>query len=464
MALDRSKFKSTVVATVVEQDKELASSLGRDGGSYTKYIKFEDGENLIRIYPPHPEEDGGGDVFAEAKVSTFLPMMVVERDNNRQDIIENGRPKLKESVRSVFNSRIHGSTPKDLVEEYIRVATENLEEDLKVVQDPVAKSQITERLNRIKGNYALKIQGIGYKQAWVMYIDRIVGSSATFGPIEIGPAVKDRLNAIAASSDSANNPLATDPFTDLDNGRAVKVFYNKSASKPQDYYKAELDNVLTPTVIAGQTYNLPRTFPISDEQLEAFNKVTPLAKRFKNCFTRRDFELQFEGLSFFDKKHGINLFQNSTFIDICEEIDAYYPEIEEEAEKETSATHHATTPLDNVAPIKAEPTPAAIDENVDQFTMMSRKELGDWCKLNKVGLLIKPTLSDEDIREHARQWLVGQELMANMQGDNYEDCVSEVSQDQMNESPGQPEDLQTTTQTTVVDRLAAMRAKAGIGQ
>jgi hypothetical protein len=462
MALDRSKFKSTVVATVVEQDKELASSLGRDGGSYTKYIKFEDGENLIRIYPPHPEEDGGGDVFAEAKVTTFLPMMVVEKDNNRQDIMENGRPKLKESVRSVFNSRIHGNTPMDLVEEYIKMASENLEEDLKVVQDPVAKSQIVEKLNRIKGNYALKIQGIGYKQAWVMYIDRIVGQSATFGPIEIGPAVKDRLNAIAASSDSANNPLATDPFTDLDNGRAVKVFYNKSASKPQDYYKAELDNVLTPTVIAGQTYNLPRTFPITDEQLEAFNKVTPLAKRFKNCFTRRDFELQFEGLSFFDKKHGINLFQNSAFIDVCEQIDAYYPEIEEEAEKETSATHHATTPLDNVQPIKAEAAPVpVVEENVDQFTMMSRKELGDWCKLNKVGLLIKPTLSDENIRDHARQWLAGQDAMAQMQSENYEEYASEVTDEQL-EAAAPVEEQQTTTQTTVTDRLAAMKAKAGI--
>ena len=462
MALDRSKFKATVVAAIVEQDKELVSSLGRDGGNYSKYIKCEDGDNLLRIYPPHPEEDGGGEVFAEPKVTVFLPMMVVERDGNGQPLMEGGKPKLKESVKSVFNSRIHANTPKDLVEEYVKLAIETLEEDLKHCQDPVAKSQITDKLNRLKGNYALKIQGLNYKSAWVMYVDRIVGASNTFGPIEIGIAVKDRINAIAASTDSANNPLATDPFTDLDNGRAIKITYNSKATKPQDYYKTELDNTLVPTVIAGATYNLPRVFPLTDDQLDSFMKATPLAKRFKNCFTRRDYELQFEGLSFFDKKWGIGLFQNSHFLEICEEIDTYYPEVED-----STADGSNKTPLDVIekqaAPIQAQAVQQVDEPERDMFDFMGRKELGDWHKAYKTGILIKPTMSDDDVRTAAR------EFYALIPADNTQQEVEDQPVEEAQEwhaeqqQVAQEEKVAPPT-TSAADRIAAMRAKVGSGQ
>lgn len=466
MALDRSKFKPTVVANIVEQDKELAASLGRDGGSYTKYLKFEDGDNLLRIYPPHPEEDGGGDAFAEPKVTVFVPMMVPERDGNGQVIMENGHPKLKESVKSVYNSRIHGNTAKDLVEEYVKMAVENLEEDLKHCQDSVVKSQITDKLNRLKGNYALKIQGLNYKSAWVMYVDRIVGASRTFGPIEIGVAVKEGINTVAASADSGTNPLATDPFTDLDSGRAVLVKYNSKATKPQDYYKVSLDNALIPTTIAGQTYQLPRTFPLTDEQLEQFMKVTPLAKRFKNCFTRKDFELQFEGLSFFDNKYGIGLFQNSAFISVCEEIDAYYPEIEESEEQQSQEAAPIAT---NQSPT----TPAVQEPQGDMFDLMDRKELADWHRANKTGVLVKPTMDDDNLRNLARQWEIDQATLQQDQEQHQEEVVEQQEEQVVAEQPAveevvaeqeqQPAVERQTTQTTTVDRIAVMRAKAGLG-
>jgi hypothetical protein len=458
MALDRSKFKATVVAATVEQDKELAASLGRDGGNYSKYIKCEDGDNLLRIYPPHPEEDGGGEVFAEPKVTVFLPMMVVERDSNGQPIMESGKPKLKESVKSVFNSRIHANTPKDLVEEYVKLAIETLESDLSHCQDAVAKSQITEKLNRLKGNYALKIQGLNYKSAWVMYVDRIVGSNSTFGPIEIGISVKDRINAIAASTDSANNPLATDPFTGLDDGRALKITYNSKATKPQDYYKTELDNTLVPTVIAGATYNLPRVFPLTDDQLESFMKATPLAKRFKNCFTRRDYELQFEGLTFFDKKYNINLFQNSHFLEICEEIDTYYPEIEE-----SPADGSAKTPLDGVdkqaAPIQAEAVQQVDEPESDMFDFMKRKELADWHKAYKTGILIKPTMSDDDIRASAREFYA---LTPETTEEEEQEVEQEIEAEHSVETEQDHAEQEVAPPTaSAADRIAAMRAKVG---
>lgn len=447
MSLDRSKFKATSVAATVEQDKELAASLGRDGGNYTKYLVFEDGPNLLRIYPPHPEEDGGGDVFAEPKVTVFLPMMVPERDANRQVIMENGRPKLKESVKSVFNSRIHGDTPKDLVEEYISLALKRLEEALEHTQDPAEKAIITNKLNAVRGNYALKIQGLKYTQKWVMYVNRIVGQTHTFGPIEIGPAVKEALNKIAANVDNGEGAITTDPFTDIEDGRAVKVVYNKNATKPQDYYNVQIDSTFVKQVIAGQPYNLPRQFPLTDEQLEAFMKVTPLKKRFRGVFKRSDFKLQFEGLEFFDKKHQIGLFQDEEFLNIFEEIDAYYPEDEDEVNAENQSEG-------NVGVIDTSSNPVIAEEeyNGDMFELMDRKELGDWHRANKTGFLVKPTLTDEQIREAARDFL-------NSQSQEEEE---EVVQEEVAEEQNVPET--PSVKGTAQSRLAAMRAKTGVSE
>lgn len=450
MALDRSKFKSTAVQAMVEQDKELANSIGRDGGSYTQYLKFENGDNLLRIYPPHAEEDGGGDAFAEPKVTAWLPMMVVEKDANGQDIVENGRPKVKESSRTVFNSRIHGNTEKDLVEQYIRIAEERLTENLKVCQDLLEKSKLEDKLHRIRGNYKLKIQGLGYKQQWVMYVDRIVGQTSTFGPIEIGPAVKERLNSLAASTDGGNAPIATDPFTNPDDGRAVLIKYNKQATRPQDYYTTELDNVTVPTVIGGKTYHMPRVFPLTDAQLEAFDKVSPLAKRFKNSFTRRDYKLQFEGLEFFDSKYDLGIFQDSEFIDVCEEIDSYYPEIEEAA-----ATQNEAAPLQGTTPAVQQQE----EYQGDMFDLMSRKELGEWHRTNRTGFIVKPTISDDDVRESARNWFNNNESQGQEESQE-EEAQQEPASPEPQAAPATPV-VETTTQTTA-SRIAEMRAKAGL--
>lgn len=446
MALDRSKFKATSIAKAVEQDQEIAASLGKSRSGFTGYIKLEDGVNIIRIYPPHAEEDGGGEVFAEPKVTVFLPMMVPERDSQGQEIIENGRPKLKEGVKSVFNSRIHGNTEKDLVEQYVSIGLKKLEREMEGQSDPKKVAEITEKINRLKGNYALKIQGLNYQSKWALYADRIVGKTATFGTLEIGAAIKERLNSLAASTDSENNPLATDPFTDIEEGRAVVITYNKSATKPQDYYKTELDAVMEDAVIAGKTYKMPRLFPLTDEQLEVFDKAEPLKKRFVNVFSRKDFNLQMEGLEYFDQKHKIGLFQDDEFIAVCEEIDGYYPDDTTNEEDgsgviETQATH---------APVVAD------EPEHDMFDLMDRKELGDWHRANKSGVIVKPTIKDDQLRDMAREHLAAME----------EEGGLEAEEVNSNEDDSQAEETQVeevqTTKTTTLSRIAAMRAKAGV--
>lgn len=449
--LDRSKFKATSVAQTIQKDSELNQSMGRDGGSRTDYIKFDNGANLIRIYPPHPEEDGGGNTFAEPKVTVFLPMMVVQRDDRGQEMIDPStrRPIVKESVKSVFNSRIHGNTPKDLVEEYINYSRERLEEDIKVCQDSKTKAFLQSKVEAITGNFMKKIQGLKYKTAWVMYVDKMVGNTPKFGMLEIGPAIKDRLNSLAASTDTAGDPLATDPFTDIELGRAVIVTYNKDATRAQDYYKTELDNSMTNQVIANRTYQLPRTFPFSDDQLEKFMKVTPLAKRFQGAFKKRDFQLQLEGLEFFDTKNQIGTFEDSRWLEICEEIAGYYPD--EDEQESTAKVEEKDDRNPKVDIVDA--------SNEDMFDAMTRKELAAWLKTNKTGILVKPMMSDDQIRELAREWIGDQEAL---EGSDVEDQVEEEqpSELEVEEQPSITTQAPEATATiSPTDRLAAMRQR-----
>lgn len=449
MALDRSKFKATSVAATVQKDAELSSSLGRNGDR-VDYLKWNNGSNLVRIYPPHPEEDGGSDVFAEAKVTVWLPMMVAQKDANHQEMLDpkTRRPIMKEGAKSVFNSRIHGGTPKDLVEEYIAFSRERLTEDLKVCQDAKSKAFIEDKLEAITGNFMKKVQGLKYKQAWVMYVDHIVGGVPKFGMVEVGPAIKDRLNSIAASTDTGNDPLATDPFTDIETGRAIIVTYDKEAKQAKDYYKVELDNAIENTIINGKTYPLPRMFPLSDEQLEKFMKAAPLAKKFRNVFKRRDFELQMEGLEFFDSKNQIGTFEDQTWLGICEEISAYYPEDNDEAATEAEEASREVVDV-VVAEVVEEP-------EEDKFGLMTRKELADFAKINKTGLIIKPTLSDDSIRESLREWEIAQDIEVEEEQTD-EDAAPEVHE----EIPPVVESSTKVPEATIStqDRLAEMRKR-----
>ena len=472
MALDRSKFKATVVSQIVETDKELASALGRKDQSYTNYIRLEEGNNLIRIYPSHPEEDGGDGNFAVPKVTVFLPMMKPERDSNGNEIYERGQLKMKESSQSVFNSRIHGNTPKDLVEEYVRYALEKFQDQLQYCQDPAQKGLIEDKIDKVRGNYKKKMSGLNYKQGWVMYVDRIVGETRTFGTLEIGVTIKKSLNQIAASLDTANGAIVTDPFTDINIGKAVNITYNKKALNPNDYYVTMLDTASIPTKMPnGTTALIQRTFPLTDEQLEEFEKVTPLAKRFKNCFTRRDFNLQLEGLQYFDQKNNIGLFEDNGFINIVEEIDMYYPEEEETQDENTSyqsqqvvqplqpqyPPHPITQSNDMYQPQpiggQYQPEQQYDESQQDMFDLMSRKELSDWAKSNKTGILIKPTMREDDIRNALRQWQSQKDIKTDIDEvlDNEPLHLQQQSQPQQPASPA--------PSSNVNSRLEQMKAR-----
>jgi hypothetical protein len=371
MAVDRSKFKPTSAAKMAETSQATESAMGAGGASRPGMIKLKPGKNTLRIFPAHPDTDGD---FCKPSVKTFLPMMVKERDSSGK---ETGNE--KEGSKPIFNARVHGGKDKDLVEEYIKLARVIAEAEIK---DSNLRQAF---LDKVYGKFVPGSQtapkGINYKAAYVMYAKNVV--SGEFGRLEVGKSVKDMMNKISAN-EADGEPMGVDPFTDVEDGRALLIVYDKEAKKAADYYTTSLDTSI------DKVTKMATFYPISDEELEKFAAQPTLESMYSNVFTRKDFLLQVEGLQFFDKKNDMKIWNREEWIDVLEEISAWYPE----------------TPVDVTDEEPEEGAEEVDDEKdevkSDQFDLMSRTELKALNVTNKYGIVVKQSMSDDDLRQLVR--------------------------------------------------------------
>lgn len=399
---DRSQFKATKAANLKQADKELESIVKQKESTTADYInipeKDKNGKKLsgsykIRIYPYHP--DGGGNTFAESKVVHWLPVETEEKDKDGNIIMDakTKQPKIRKYNKPYFNSRVHGTYSRDVVEEYINFAN-------KIAAETYPKDAQEQKkfLAPINGGYGTDFGGILATSSWAMYVDQIFDDgSKIFGRLEIGKAVKQRLNAIA-SNESANEPLGTDPFTDIVDGRAVIITYNANAEKAQDFYTTELDTSFDKV---SKKVNL---YPLSDEDLEKFLKYPSLHSQFRNVYKRKDFDNVIKSLKLFDDTHNIGVFQYDEFLDICEEISNHYPVDIEEVKREEMRDGKDIEKMFSGNGKKEVLSKKELSKSRDSFDDMDREELKDYCRSEKTGIIITNKMSDDDVRDKLREW------------------------------------------------------------
>lgn len=447
--IDRSKFKPTKVAAMQQQDKEVTTLTGKGSKDRAGYIKIKPGKNMFRVFPPHPvgENEIGGISPFEPKSTVWLPMMVEQKDEQGKTIIgADNKPMMKEGTKTVFNSRIHGGTEKDLVEEYFKMAEEwakNHKFDTNPEADKKKRKTYTDKL---WGNFKANIQGIRYNHNWVFYAKDLLDSKQPFGLVEAKPSIKDGINKVV-NIEASNQPIGTeanDPFTDVDEGRALVIMYNDKADKASDYYSVSIDTTTEPAEMNGRKIQIQKVYPLSEEDLEMLMKFPSLYKTFRNSFKKRDFLLQFEGLEFFDKKNGMGIFDTPEFQEVIEEISAYYPddptpteeeiaEVLDEEEKETETEQETES-----------------EEVTDKFALMTRDELKKFNTENGAGILVKPSMSDEDLRNRLREW---EEFKAHGGQEQEEPTKTEEPKQ---ETPIAPVN---TTGMSAKEKLEAMKAR-----
>lgn len=368
MANLRAQLKATSIKKLQKQVDAENEMVGT--GSSTGYLNLEDGKTIkIRIFPAHP----GQEEFYVAKKCYWLTFNTDDGDTRRG---------------TVLDSKVHGGTKWDVVEEYVKWAKKRVGND-------------AEKLEALVGN-GPKSNSLNPQYTWLCYADRVNGDDPLRAKLwEFKKMVRDAMNKLAFSEDE-DEVIEVDPFTDPDEGLPINVTYRKNPNKKkgENYYE-----VAFPKKVSAR--------PLTDEEIEYFMTLKPLSEVIYK-YGMRDFERALEGLQNFDEENEIGLFDDDDWLEHLEEIKAQYDADEEEEKPKKSAKK--VVKKDTPAPKKAvvedddeeedDDTPEeeddAEDAEGDEFDDMDRSELKKYISKNGLEISVKKSMSDDDLREAIR--------------------------------------------------------------
>lgn len=368
MANLRAQLKATSIKKLQKQVDAENEMVGT--GSSTEYLNLEDGKTIkIRIFPAHP----GQEEFYVAKKCYWLTFNTDDGDTRRG---------------TVLDSKVHGGTKWDIVEEYVKWAKKHVGND-------------AEKLEALVGN-GPKSNSLNPQYTWLCYADRVNGDDQLRAKLwEFKKMVRDAMNKLAFSEDE-DEVIEVDPFTDPDEGLPINVTYRKNPNKKkgENYYE-----VAFPKKVSAR--------PLTDEEIEYFMTLKPLSEVIYK-YGMRDFERALEGLQNFDEENEIGLFDDDDWLEHLEEIKAQYDAEEEEEKPKKSAKK--VVKKDAPAPKKAvvedddeeeeDDTPEEEDDaeeaEGDEFDDMDRSELKKYISKNGLEISVKKSMSDDDLREAIR--------------------------------------------------------------
>ena len=367
----RSQLKATSIKRLQKQidaDNEMVGT-----GSSTEYLNLEDGKTIkIRIFPGHP----GQEDFYIAKKCYWLGFRTDDGEERRG---------------TVLDSKVHGGTKYDVVEEYVKYAKKFIGND-------------ADKLEALVGT-GPKSNSLNPQYSWLCYADRVNGDDQLRAKLwEFKKMVRDAMNKLAFSEDE-DEVIEVDPFTDPDEGLPINVTYRKNPNKKkgENYYE-----VAFPKKVSAR--------PLTDEEIEYFMSLKPLSEVIGK-YGMRDFERALEGLQNFDEDNEIGLFEDDAWLEHLEEIKAQYDADDEEDEAPKKKTAPKKTAVKKTAPAPEEDDEDADEaegeddeeddaeeqeNDGDEFDDMDRSELKKYISKNGLDVSVKKSMSDDDLREAIR--------------------------------------------------------------
>ena len=385
----RSQFKATSIKSLrkaVDKDDALVGVQSND------YLSLEDGKtSKIRIFPAHPGEEN----FYISRMTYWMSFTNEEGETRRG---------------TVLDSIAHGGTKMDIVREYVKLAKKRYGND-------------SEKMDALVGT-GMNSNSLNPRYSWLCYADFVREGEELRPKIwEFGKMVRDLLNKLAMSEDE-DEPIEIDPFTDPDEGVPVLVKYLKKPNKKkgEQYYEVTLGKK-------------PKARPITDEELERFAALKPLSE-ITPRYGMRDFDRAIDGLRNFDDENGFDLFDDDEWLEIMEQVKSQYEAEDEDADEKpakkkttTKKASNKTTEIESDTdeeeekPVskkdkkKSEPEPEEDEEEEtddededdseteedDEFTDMDRTALKKYIKENRLDIVVKKSMSDDDLRDAIRQ-------------------------------------------------------------
>ena len=371
----RSQLKATSIKRLQKQIDEDNAMVGAQNS--TEYLNLEDGKTIkIRIFPGHP----GVQDFYVAKKCYWLSFVGDDGETHRG---------------TVLDSKVHGKTKFDVVEEYVKWAKKKIGND-------------ADKLEALVGN-GPKSNSLNPQYSWLCYADKINGDDQLRAKIwEFKKMVRDAMNKLAFSEDE-DEVIEVDPFTDPDEGLPVMVTYRKNPNKKkgENFYEVSF-----PKKVSAR--------PLTDEEIEYFMTLKPL-NEILSKYGMKDFERALEGLQNFDEENEIGLFDDDDWIEHLEEIKAQYDSDDSEedsAPKKKTAVKKAVkkayakseedeeeekNEADNEEEDDEEKDEEEEnDEDGDEFDSMDRVALKKYITANGLEISVKKSMSDDDLRNAIR--------------------------------------------------------------
>jgi len=430
MTINRSQFKATPVQKVMEQEKSLGLNSSWNGPR--KYHTLDPGKNKFRIYPARNSEDENSS-YIHPKVCHFLPFK--QENDKKQEVIV---------WKPIFNSRIHGGTKKDIIEEYCKIANNLLK---KLSAEEFKKK--TSLINGYRDNKGGWHSGIIAQPRWTVYADKHTSTGKNLSLLDLTPGCKEQMNKLSIT-EGASEPIQTDPFTDIDEGICLIIDYNPKAQKASEYYICSLDEV----AVSKFKRELVPT-PLTDEDLEEWLKLDSLEDLFINSYKRSDFEKAIVGLEIFDEEFKMGIFDSDEFQQTLAEMDLLYEKVIEEDIKEKEEEEQSSIKTISL-PSKEEEGEKEEERRKEEISLlnMDRNELKLYIHEKKLGINVKPSYTLDQIRFLIEQ---AEEEINDSQSEFKKEESSNIEPIQeVKESELKPKE---TSKPSTADRIAALRKK-----
>ena len=373
----RSQFKATPIKSLrkaIDQDDALVGIQSND------YLNLEDGKTLkIRIFPAHPGQEN----FYTPRKCYWMNLTTEDGETRRG---------------TVLDSVLHGGTKKDIVQEYVKFAKKMYSDD-------------SDKMEALLGT-GMNSNSLNPQYSWLCYADVVrEGEELRAKVWEFKKMVRDLLNKLAMSEDG-DEPIEIDPFTDPDEGFPVLVKYLKKPNKKkgEQYYEVTLGKK-------------PKARPLTDEELEYFAALKPISEVTRR-YNMSEFDKAIDGLKNFDEENDFNLFDNDDWLEIVEEVKQQYDSDSEDEQPKKKTSKKVVEDDDDdeeeVKPKKSvkKPEPEEEDnsedetedepeeednsEDGDEFDNMDRTALKKYIKEKELEIVVKKSMSDDDLRAAIR--------------------------------------------------------------
>lgn len=369
MAFDRSKFKAAKVEVNKQVTRDVEKTLSTGDSTRGDYHSIDEGINVFRMMPPHNENEPS----MQPKAVYWLMCKTPKTDSE-------GKPIDGEYSwvrRPIFDSRIHGSTPKDIIDEYIKFTK-------KIIFDTTADKEQARKLlapiNGWRGKDGKWNQGILISTSYVCYATKGDITPENLGRLEMYENDKKALEKLNIDEESGE-VIQTDIFSDPDEGCQFILHHRKND-------KDKWENVISKKTYTPKPgtrdYNAAiaeflESQKVPDAVLEKLSTMESLAEQFQDSYRKTDFIRAVEALQKFDLDNGYHTFENDEFLEILQEISDYYPE-----EEATQVEEYSN------------PTTVEEEASLDDMT---RDELKAYIKANKLPIKVLNSMSDDIIRQ-----------------------------------------------------------------